>query len=285
MNRCVPLLASLIVAVLPAWTAQRYQTTGLVLSADSARRTIVISEDRIPNYMEAMVMEYHVQDPQALTNLRPGAKIEFTLVVEKTSSYIRDIQVHEYDSVERDPGLARRLSILDKAVGGDTNTVERGQIVPDFSLIDQNNRPVALSQFAGKVVVITFIYTRCPLPDYCFRMSTNFGALQKRFRDRMGRDLILLSISFDPDHDSPDVLAKYAESWQPDAGWHFLTGTMAAIKQVCGMFGMNFWPDEGLLTHSLHTVVINRRRDLVANIEGNQFTARQLADLVELTLK
>ena len=104
--------------------------------------------------------------------------------------------------------------------------------------------------FVGKVVAITFIYTRCPLPDYCMRLSNNFARLQKRFNTRMGRDLVLLSITFDPDHDSPDVLAKYAETWKANVdGWRFLTGTLSNVKQVCGMFGMNFWPDEGLLPH------------------------------------
>jgi protein SCO1/2 len=286
---CKPvLLVSLLALALPAWAVQRYQAAGLVLSVDSAHGVVVVSEDSIPGYMEAMAMEYHVRDLHALAGLRPGLKINFTLVVGKSSSDIRDIHVLAYESVERDPAQVRRLSILDKALGGANSSlrIEKGETVPDFALVDQNNRPVSLAQFEGKVVAITFIYTSCPLPDYCFRMSTNFGALQKRFRDRLGRDLILLSISFDPDHDRPEVLAKYAESWKPDPeGWRFLTGPMASIRQVCDMFGMNFWPDEGLLTHSLHTVIVDRQRKLVANIEGNQFTARQLGDLVEVALK
>jgi protein SCO1/2 len=81
------------------------------------------------------------------------------------------------------------------------------------------------------------------------------------------------------------VLAKYAETWKANVdGWRFLTGTLSNVKQVCGMFGMNFWPDEGLLTHSLHTAIVDREGKLVANIEGNQFTAVQLGDLVEVTL-
>jgi protein SCO1/2 len=289
MTRRLRLMVCLIVAALPAWPAQRYQATGLVLATDPAHRTVTVSEDNIPGYMDAMVMEYRVPDPRWLAQLAPGVKIEFTLVVGKTSSHIRDVHVRSYESVERDPALVRRLNILDQAISGKTPAavpIGKGQPVPDFTLTDQNNRPVSLAQFAGKVVAITFIYTRCPLPDYCYRMTTNFGALQRRFRDRMGRDLILLSITFDPVNDGPDVLAKYAESWRPDPdGWRFLTGPMASIKQVCAMFGMNFWPDEGLLTHSLHTVVVDRQGNLVANIEGNQFTSRQLGDLLAVTLR
>jgi protein SCO1/2 len=225
-------------------------------------------------------MPFHVRDTRQMENVRAATMVSFTLVVTKTSSYVSDLRVREYESIERDPDQARRLKLLDSATAK-APVVEIGQPVPNFALTDQNNRPVALSDFRGKVVAITFIYTRCPLPDYCLRLTNNFGRLQKRFKDRIGKDLILLSITFDPEHDRPDVLAKYAQVWNADAaGWRFLTGPMDSVKQVCSRFGMNFWPDEGLLIHSLHTVLIDRQGRLVANLEGNQFTAAQLGDLV-----
>jgi len=157
--------------------------------------------------------------------------------------------------------------------------------VPDFSLIDQRRQTVALSQFAGKVVVITFIYTRCPLPDFCFRMSNNFGELQKRFADRLDHDLVLLSITFDPQHDTPEILAQYGLTWHVDgSGWRLLTGPQTEIEKICHQFDMNFWPDEGVMTHSLHTVVIDPYGRLSANLEGNEFTAAQLGDYVEALL-
>ncbi len=270
------------------WAEQRFQVTGLVTEVDDPHQTVVVSHDRIPGYMEAMVMPYHVRDRKILVDLKPGMRIDFTLIVSKTESYIADVHVREYVSLDRDPDQNRRLKILDSVIHPNLDssvTINIGESVPDFALTDQRNSPVTLSQFAGKVVAITFIYTRCPLPDYCLRMSNNFSFLQKRFKERMARDLILLSVTFDPEHDRPEVLAKYAKVWKADAeGWHFLTGPLATVKQVCGMFGMNFWPDEGLMTHSLHTAIIDRTGKLVANIEGNQFTAAQLGDLVEATL-
>ena len=281
-------LPLLFVLGLLARSIQRYEVTGLVLTVDIAHRTVLVSHDPIPGFMDAMTMHYRVDNPRVLDTLKAGEKIEFTLVVGKTSSYITNVHVREYDSWERDPAQNRRLALLDEAMrskAGSASTLSIGQTVSDFSLVDQTNRPVTLSEFRGKVVAITFIYTRCPLPDYCMRLSNNFAQLQKRFNTRMGRDLVLLSITFDPDHDSPDVLAKYAETWKANVdGWRFLTGTLSNVKQVCGMFGMNFWPDEGLLTHSLHTAIVDREGKLVANIEGNQFTAVQLGDLVEVTL-
>jgi protein SCO1/2 len=280
-------LCSLFVLVLPAASVRRYQVTGLVLTVDAPHATVLVSHDPIPGYMDAMTMPYRVRNPRELDNLKPGQKIEFTLIVGKTSSYITNVQVREYNSMERDPAQTRRLSILDEAMRSKSpSTLSSGQTVPDFSLVDQANHPVTLTEFRGKVVAITFIYTRCPLPDYCMRLTNNLATLQKRFSNRMGRDLVLLSISFDPDHDQPDVLAKYAAQWKANVeGWHFLTGKLDDVKEVCGMFGMNFWPDEGLMTHSLHTAVIDRAGKLAANIEGNQYTAVQLGDLVEATLK
>jgi protein SCO1/2 len=278
----------LFVLALPAQSVHRYAVTGLVLTVDAPNRTVLVSHERIPGYMDAMTMPYRVQNPRLLEGLKPGEKIEFTLVVSKTSSYISDLHVHPYDSVERDPAQTRRLALLDEAMRSKGNSPAKltgGQTVSDFSLVDQNDHRVTLSEFRGKVVAITFIYTRCPLPDYCMRLTDNFARLQKRFSDRMGRDLVLFSITFDPDHDQPAVLAKYAERWKANVeGWHFLTGELGSVKQVCGMFGVNFWPDEGLLTHSLHTAVVDREGKLVANMEGNQFTAVQLGDLVQATL-
>jgi protein SCO1/2 len=274
---------------LAARPVQRYPVTGLVLTVDTTHSTVLVSHDPIPNYMDAMTMPYRVDDPRVLVNLKPGVRIGFTLVVGKSSSYISNVHVLEYDSMERDPAQVRRLTILDEAMrtkGGSPATVKVGETVPDFSLIDQTNRSVTLLDFRGKVVAITFIYTRCPLPDYCMRLSNNFGQLQKRFQDRLNRELVLLSITFDPEHDQPEVLKKYAEQWKAKAeDWHFLTGPLGPVKQVCGMFGMNFWADEGLMTHSLRTVVLDREGRLVASLEGNQYTAVQLGDLVGAVLK
>ncbi len=144
---------------------------------------------------------------------------------------------------------------------------------------------VRLSALQGRVVAITFIYTRCPLANFCFRMSNNFGVLQRRFADRMEKDLVLLGISFDPEYDQPETLADYARTWTKDSkGWHFLTVPSADVKNLCGEFGVNLWQDEGLLTHSLHTVILDRQGRIAANVEGNEYSAKQLGDLVEAVM-
>jgi len=258
--------------------AKRYPVTGIVLEVDRPHRSFVASCAAIPGYMEAMAMPYSVLDSRQLDDLKPGAYVDFTLVVEKKRSYAEGLRTHHYEASEREPLLARRLNLLQAPRA----TVQPGDAVPDFTLTDQAGRRVALSQLAGKVVAVTFIYTSCPLPDYCFRLSNNLGQLNQRFATRMGRDLVLLSISFDPVHDQPNVLAKYASTWKADPeSWHFLTGPLDVVKTVSRQFGLNFWPDESYITHTLQTLVIDRRGRLAAHFEGNQFTARQLGDYVE----
>ena len=129
------------------------------------------------------------------------------------------------------------------------------------------------------------MYTRCALPNYCFRLSNNLGRLQKRFVNQLGQDLILLSITFDPVHDQPEQLTEYGKIWHADPkGWHLLTGPVPDIQAVCRQFGMSFFPDEGLMIHSLHTVVIDRQGNLSANLEGNEFSSEQLGDLVQVVM-
>jgi protein SCO1 len=270
-----------------AAAATRYPVTGLILRIDQPNRRFVASCSEIPGYMKAMVMPIPVHDAKALAGLKPSMFVDFTLVVEKDRSWAENVRVHEYENLAQEPLLVRRLEMLarlDKSNPAPA-PLAIGARVSDFILTDQTGQRVSLSRFAGKVVGVTFIYTSCPLPDYCFRLSNNFGRLQKRFAAQMGRDLVLLSISFDPVHDQPEVLAKYASTWKADPNsWRFLTGTPAEVKAVCRMFGLNFWPDEASLTHSLHTLVIDREGKLAANFEGNQFSAEQLGDFVETTL-
>lgn len=278
-HRAIALL--FLAAISLAAAAKRYPANGIILKVDQAHRTVDISHGPVPGFMEAMAMSFSVPNHRQLADLKPGTWVDFTLVVEKKRSYVEAIHIHRYESSDREPMVARRLKLLEAPHA----TIKPGDVVPDFTLIDQTGRPVALSQWAGKVVAVTFIYTSCPLPDYCFRLANNFGQLNQRFAARMGRDLVLLSISFDPVHDPPPVLAKYASTWKADPeSWHFLTGPLDEVKAVSRRFGLNFWPDEVYVTHSLHTLVIDRQGRLAADFEGNQFTARQLGDYVEMLL-
>lgn len=282
------LLAFLICSSSQVFAAQRYPASGLVLKVEPAQRTMVVSCQAIPGYMEAMVMSFPVKDASQLRGLTPGAMIEFSLVVGKKDAYAEAVHIRGYESLEQEPLQARRLAILQglNVGSGAAKPLAVGDSVPDFKLVDQRQRAVSLGDFAGKVVALNFIYTRCPLPNYCFRISNNFGVLQKRFKDKLGHDLVLLTVTFDPLHDKPETMAEYARTWKADPEWwRFLTGPAADVDRVCSLFGVYYWPDEALLTHSLHTAVIDRRGRMIANLDGNQFTPEQLGDLVQSVIE
>ena len=265
---------------------KEYSVKGMVISVDSSALWFGVSHEKIVGFMDAMTMPFGVRQASDLRGVVPGAIVEFTLVVGDHNAYAKGITVRRYETVEQDPRTARRLGVMKRMAGLATPPLAIGAKVPDFTLTNQGGRRVSLSSLTGKVVVVNFIYTRCALPQFCLRMSNNFGALQKRFPSELGRDLVLLTVTFDPERDTPDVLAAYSARWQANpAGWHFLTGTTAEIGRVCGLFGQEAFPDEGLMNHLLHTAVIGRTGALVANIEGNQFTPEQLGDLVLATLR
>jgi protein SCO1/2 len=273
-----------------SWAAERHPAFGVVLQVDRAHHSLRVSCREIPGYMDAMAMDFPVRNGKDLDGLQPGTLIDFTLVVEKGSAYAAAIRIHQFQSTDPEPMAAHQLTLLEGLVepGSEARKkLEIGQRVPDFSLIDQRGQSVSLSSFTGKVVGITFMYTHCPLPNYCFRLSNNFGMVRKRFPDHLGRDLILLNITFDPLHDQPEVLVGYARNWNATGvpGWYFLTGPVLEVQKVCHEFGMNFWQDEGLITHALHTVILDRQGKLVANLEGNEFTAQQLGDLFDSVLR
>ena len=250
---------------------------------------MTVSCEAIPGYMDAMIMPIEVREAKELDGLTRGAMIEFSLVVGKENSYAEAVHIKNFESLEADPLSARRLRLLDRALDpalSADRVLKIGQPAPDFSLIDQNRARVTLSEFSGKVVAVTFVYTRCPFPNFCFRLTNNFARLQKRFAREMGRELILLTITLDPVHDQPETLAEYGRTWNIDPkAWRLLTGPPAEVQRFCDRFGVAFYPDEGEFIHSLHTLIIDRQGNLAANLEGNEFTAEQLGDLVEILIK
>lgn len=265
---------------------EKHPAKGIVLQVDTKEHAMLVSCDAIPGYMDAMEMSLTVHDARVLTAIVPGSTIKFNMVEQGTVIYAEDVELAS-TNFETEPMVAGRLAMLRGAINpaATTKIIQLGQRVPDFTLTDQAEKRVELSQFTGKIVALTFAYSRCPNPNYCFRLSNNLWRLSKRFHDRTGRDLVLLTIVINPEHDQGAALVQYADIWKADPKtWHFLTGPMPEVQKIAEYFGMNFWNDEALLTHSFHTVVIDRKGLLAANLEGNQFTAEQLGDLVQTVI-
>ena len=266
---------ALVLALSAAACAAHHTGKGVVLRVDRPGATVTISHDALPGFMDAMAMPFDLNGAARTVALTPGDRVQFRLSVKKGRSWVDRVAVVSAAPV--DAGLQQTpvTPVL----------VPVGSSMPDFELTDQSGGAVALSALKGKVVAVTFIYSRCPLPDYCPRMVENFRAVRARFADRMDRDLVLLTISFDPQYDTPQVLAQYAAAMRAGGpGWHFLTGEPAKIERVCNAFGIQYFPDEGLITHSLQTAVIDRDGRLAATVEGKEFTPRQLGDLIAAVL-
>ena len=256
--------------------AARYATRGLVLGVDRATQTVTVSHEAIDGFMAPMVMPFIAMNPSELDGVEPGDRIGFRINTTKERTRIDRVEI-----------LSAGLPTVSKG-GPSANlpgAIRPGERVPDVPLMSHRGAPVSLSSLRGRVVAVAFVYTRCPLPDYCPRLMTNFRAVRTRFEPRMDRDLVLLTITFDPQYDDTTALSAYARRYGADGpGWHFLTGTKADIARVCALFGVEFWPEEGLITHTLRTAVIDREGRLAATLEGREYSGAQLGDLIERLL-
>jgi protein SCO1 len=242
--------------------AKHFHADGMLLRADATKHTVYLSHRDIQGYMPAMAMEFPVK---TVPDLPPGARVSFDLSVRKGHAQVT--RITSRGGVEEFSAPAAMVA---------------GTLVPDFTLIDQNGDSLSLSALRGQVVAIDFIYTRCPQPDVCPRLSANFARLQRRF----GHTMKLLSITIDPQYDRPDVLTVYARRWNADSrNWRFLTGSEAQIRAVASTFGLIYFPEEGSLTHSSRTAVIGRDGRLAGVVEGSNFAVSQLGDLIALTME
>ncbi|HKE23241.1 MAG TPA: SCO family protein [Bryobacteraceae bacterium] len=246
--------------------AHTYPVDGIVVAVDRDARTMLVSHRPIGRYMPAMMMPFRVEQAGELEGLYAGARVHFELVVHRASSVARHL-----------------VKTADGEIAPPKERLRPGEAVADFSLRDQNGRAARLSDLRGKVVAVDFIYTRCPLPDVCPRLSANFATLQRRFHERLGTDLMLITITVDPQYDTPAVLAGYARRWgADDRGWLFLTGDVA---EVAAQLGEVYWTDEGAIGHNSRTTIIGRDGRVAAMVDGSSWRAGQLADLVSHELE
>jgi protein SCO1 len=252
---------------------QRHEIQGKVVSVDKGRSQVTLAHEEIPGYMPAMTMPFVVKDEWALSVLAPGQLVQATLVAEGNRSWLEEMAITQPPGEDAGPGAAP-----------DIREPGSGDEIPDFPLTNQDGKRIHLRQYRGSALLLTFIYTRCPLPDYCPRMSGNFAEIYKAARAAPLQNLHLLTISFDPDFDKPEVLRGYGVTWAggPEAfnRWEFATGTPEEVKKISGYFGLDYWPESGQIIHSLRTALISPEGRLVRLYRGNDWTPRQvLAEL------
>lgn len=253
--------------------ARRFELKGKVVSADQAEHKVTIAHEEIPGYMDAMTMPFTLLDDWVYSELKPGALIQATLVVDQNRTWLENPVV----SNVADPNL----------VGKEVETsVEPkvGDAVPEFSLTNQDGKKISLKKYAGRTVLLTFIYTRCPMPDQCPLMSTNFAFLNQQLTSNAAlKDKVnLLSVSVDPEFDKPKVLReyglKYINSTKPDAfaRWDFATGSNDEVKKVGQFFGLNYWPEKDQVIHNLRTVMISADGKVAKTYRGNEWKPDQV---------
>jgi len=273
------LLAFLILVVLSSSSchratppaAKRYPFTGRVVSIDAQDQSAIIDGDKIPGFMDAMAMSYKVKPPATLPQLSPGDSISAEVVVVDPDYWLENVIVTAH--AKPAPAATQRIPAP-------------GDIVPDFSFTNQDSQPVSMRHYRGKVVLITFIYTRCLFPDFCPRMSSNFAEIDKQLAadPALAAHIHLLSVSFDPEHDASKVLRDYAFSVAHTHDpalfrrWEFAVPRAADLPKIADFFGLVAKPEGGLITHNLSTTVIGPDGKIVKWYHGGDW---QSSDLIK----
>jgi len=250
-----------------------YQLKGQILAVRPQTREVLVKHEDIPGFMPAMTMPYAVGDVALLKDRAPGDLITATLVVERNFAHLTAIAKTGSAPIPQDASTT-----IPPAAG--IELLKAGDAVPDTPLVDERERPMTLTHFAGSAAAITFTYTRCPLPQYCPLMDRRFAEAQALIAtdpDLRGKAR-LLSVSFDPKFDRAAVLRQHAAALQADARvWTFATAEEAVVDRFAARFGVNVIREkDGTITHNLRTAVIDPSGRVTAMLEHNAWAAGDL---------
>jgi len=259
--------------------AKRYPFTGRVVSIDTQAQSAIIASDTIPGFMDAMTMPYKVRPDATLNHLLPGDSISAEVVVLRDA----DSEVPP-DYWLENVKVIRHIDPTPAAGANSLHMPRPGEDVPDFSFTNQSGKHISLKQYGDKVLLVTFIYTRCPFPDFCPRMSGNFAEIYKQIgTNPYLYRAHLLSISFDPEHDTPKVLRDYgfsvAHTHDPAlfTRWEFAVPSAADLPKIAAFFALTVKPEGGLITHNLSTAVIGPDGEIIKWYHGSDW---QVSDLI-----
>ncbi len=262
---CVMLLACQSKPPVPQ--GKRYDLKGTIVSIDKANQSAIISHEEVKDFMDAMTMPFKLKDAWPLDVMKPGDEVQAALVVTDDSAWLEDVVVVQ-KSAAQTTGTPESSAIP-----------KPGDMVPDFRLVNQDNKPVRIAQYKGRALLLTFIYTRCPVPEYCALMSSNFAEIERELQKdaALYKKTHLVSVSFDPAYDTPKVLRSYgaAQTGNYDketfSHWEFVTGEAEEVKKVAQFFGLTYLPEKGEFVHSLQTALIAPDGKLVKLYSGNEW--------------
>ncbi len=268
----VLLVTGMLMGCLQAPDEKHYEIKGEVISIYSLNNEITIRHEEIPGFMPAMTMPFKVKNVRILEGLIPGDRVRGTFVVAAHESYLTDLTREGSDGADL-PAI-----VLPNGV----RLIQKGDTIPEIAFLDDNNRQTKLSDFLGSPLALTFIYTRCPIPNFCPLMDRNFIKVQAAIKEgvQLSRDTQLLSITFDPEHDTVEVLRRHSAKLGADVKiWRFLTGDKEAITHLGEQLGITIVRDSmgtSEITHSLRTIVVDREGKVARNFRGNDWTPDEL---------
>jgi protein SCO1/2 len=252
---------------------QVFQVKGVIQELKPDGKTAVIKHEEIPGYMKAMTMPFEVKNANELLGLKPGDAVSFRMVVTDKEGWIEQVtKLGVSPPVELpSPQTIRRAREVEPLSVGD--------LLPEYHFTNELGQAVSTSQFKGRALAITFIFTTCPFPEYCPRMSNNFAEVQKKLRSTPNAvtNWHLLSISFDPEVDTPAVLQGYARRFEYDPRqWNFVTGELIDITAIAEQFGLQFWRQDNTISHNLRTVVVDTQGRVHKIFPENKWTSDEL---------
>jgi protein SCO1/2 len=263
--------------------AKRYTLRGKIVAVDKAHKKASIAHEDVENYMPAMTMDFPIKDDWVFDELSKDADVRADLVVDKDGFWLENVAIVAAPNPNQTPLPTKE------------DVAQNGKEVPAFTLTNQDGKRISIKDFRGKAAAITFIYTRCPLPEYCTKMSTNFSDLARQLQNSdLKNDIRLLTISFDTKTDTPKVLKDYGLAYlrgieNPDfTVWQLATGTDKEIKDIAGFFGLRYETDSTDKTqfnHSLRTMVITPEGKVQKVFSGNEWTTGDLLRELQATIK
>jgi protein SCO1/2 len=266
----------------PSGELKTFPIHGKIVTVDAVKGSVLLDHEAVPGFMEAMTMTYKLKNPTIASELHPGDRITAKLLVRKTPD--------GYDNPQLDEIVVTAQAKPDYKPPVDYHVPTPGDAVPDFKLINENGKTIHLGEFKGRVLLLTFIYTRCPLADFCPRMSRNFAEVDKALAadPNLYRETHLLSISFDPKYDTPPVLKSYGGAYtgqftkEKFEHWDFAAPPDAELPAVTQFFCVGVTPGDGQsLTHSLSTVLIGKDGKVAAWYPTNEWTPAEVLAAVK----
>lgn len=269
--------------------AKRYSFRGVVRGIDRERREVTVDHEAVPGFMEAMTMAFPVRDdPQVFEILHEGDRVEAKLVVDGDDYWLEEILTKGF--VPTLVGTAASVAptlppIASRVVTPEPNRgVAVGDAIPDFALTDQTGSTVRLSQMRGEPVAVAFVYTRCPIATACPLTAARFAKLDSMLKEKgFGK---LLTITVDPEHDTPKVLAEYAAHLGANpARWKFLTGDPKKVADVASLFGVLYYPDKGQVVHTQAVAVVDPEGRLASIYYGEKWEPEHLLRDIEKARK